>query len=165
VTVSVTKTVAVLAVVGTAAGENGNGGSAHVVPAGRIAVVLATGIYCLDDGLRVRTIIGLDGCCWGGGQNSRRECEGVKISTFGYGSVLEDDQEAGIVSPFDLEPSTDAFPLGECDLDVLCLELLGKASQGQNAGYGCRETRGGSRSHVFGKCKGGTMRGYRERVE
>ena len=33
---------------------------------------------------------------------------------------------------------------------VLCLELLGKASEGQDAGYRGRETRGGGGGHVFG---------------
>ena len=82
--VSVTKSVAVLAVVGTAAGENGDGGCAHVVATGGIAVVLATGIHCLDDALRIRTVIWLDGCRWAGGQDGRRKSEGVEIGTLCY---------------------------------------------------------------------------------
>lgn len=83
-TVSVARTVAVLAVVSTAAWEDGNGSGAHVVPARRVAVVLATGIYYLDDALGIRTIVWFDGCSRIGCQNGRRECEGVKIGTLGY---------------------------------------------------------------------------------
>lgn len=83
-TVSVTKTTAVLAVVSAAAGENGNGSGTHVVPTRRVAVVLAAGIYYLDDALGIRTIVWLDGCSWIGCQNGRRKCEGVKIGTLGY---------------------------------------------------------------------------------
>jgi len=129
VTVSVTQNAAVLTVVGTAAGENGNGSCAHVVPTRGVAVVLATGIYGLDDGLCIRTVIWFDGGRRTGCQNGRREGESVEIGTLGDRSVLEDDQEAGVVYPFDLETTTDAFPLGECDLYVLGLELLGEARQ------------------------------------
>jgi hypothetical protein len=103
----------------------------------------------LDDALCVRTVIWLDECGWICCQNGRRECEGVEIGTFRYGSILEDNQQAGIVSPFNLEPSADVFPLGKGSLDVPCFELLGKAGQGQNTSYRGRKTRGGSRRHVF----------------
>lgn len=46
--------------------------------------MLATGIYCLDDALRIRTIIWFDGRRRIGCQNSRRECEGMEIGTLGY---------------------------------------------------------------------------------
>lgn len=80
-TVSVTK--AVLAVVSAAAGENGDGCCANVVPTRWIAVVVATGIYSLNDRLGIRTIIWLDGRRWRGCKDGGRECEGVEIGTLG----------------------------------------------------------------------------------
>ena len=102
-TVTVTKTVAVLAAVGAAAGENGNGGSPHVVPTRGIAVVLATGIYGLDDVLCIRTVIWLDECGWSGCQNGRRECEGVEIGTFRY--IYDEDGCAQVWCVYDAVPT------------------------------------------------------------
>lgn len=46
------------------------------------------------------------------------------------GGVLKDDQQAGVVFPFNLESTADAFPLGKGGLNVLCLEFPGEAGQG-----------------------------------
>ena len=49
------------------------------------------------------------------------------------GSIIKDNQEASIVNPLDLEASANGFPLGERSLDIPGLELLGEASEGENA--------------------------------
>ena len=47
--------------------------------------------------------------------------------------VLEDNQEARIIDPLDLKPSTNAFPLYKGGLDVPRFQLLRKASERKNA--------------------------------
>ena len=49
------------------------------------------------------------------------------------GSIIKDNQEASIVNPLDLEAAVHAVPLGERSLDVPGLELLRKASEGEDA--------------------------------
>ena len=75
-----------------------------------------------------------------------------------HGSVLEDDQEAGVVLPLYLEPTADALPVGERSLYVLGLELLCEAGEGENASHRGRKTRGGSRGHDLTRAALGSER-------
>jgi hypothetical protein len=49
------------------------------------------------------------------------------------GSVVEDDEQTGVVLPLDLVASVDVLPLGKGRMDVLCLEFLWETSQRQDA--------------------------------
>jgi hypothetical protein len=94
-----------------------------------------TGVDGLDNVLRIRTVVGSDD---GGGfrsllrENGGREGKCMKISAFGDRGVLEDDQEAGIIDPLDLKPSTDALPLYKSSLDVPRLQLFREAGERKN---------------------------------
>jgi len=48
-------------------------------------------------------------------------------------SVLKDNQEARIIDPLDLKPSTDVFPLYKSGLDIPRLQLLREAGERKNA--------------------------------
>ena len=47
--------------------------------------------------------------------------------------VLEDDQEAGIIDPLDLKPSTDVFPLRKSGLNIPRLQLFREAGERKDA--------------------------------
>ena len=57
----------------------------------------------------------------------------VRSRALTYGGIIKDNQEASIVNPLDLEAAVHAVPLGERSLDVPGLELLRKASEGEDA--------------------------------
>ena len=49
------------------------------------------------------------------------------------GGVLEDDQEAGIIDPLDLESSINAFPFGKGGLNIPSFELFRESSERKDA--------------------------------
>ncbi len=55
--------------------------------------------------------------------------------------ILEDDEKASVILPFDFEASILILKLCEDALDVLRLEFLRESGQVKNAGDGGRETR------------------------
>lgn len=83
-----------------------------------------------DDGRGFRSLFG---------ENGWRKSKCMEIGAFGDSSVLEDDQEAGIVDPLDLKPSTDVFPLCESGLDIPRLQLFRESSKRKNACDASRE--------------------------
>jgi len=94
-----------------------------------------TGVDGLDHVLCVRAIVRSDdgrGFWSLFGEDGWRKSEGVEISTFSDRGVLEDDQEAGIIDPLDLKPSTDALPLYKSSLDVPRLQLFREAGERKN---------------------------------
>jgi hypothetical protein len=54
---------------------------------------------------------------------------------------LEDDEKTSVIPPLYLETSRNAFIFNKGSLNVLCFELLGKTSEGEDAGNTGRETR------------------------
>jgi len=96
----------------------------------------------LNHVLRVRTVVRSDDG-WGFwslcGENGGRKGKRMKISAFGDGGILKDDQEAGIIDPFDLKSSTDAFPLCKSGLDVPRLEFFWESGERKNACDASRE--------------------------
>jgi len=101
-----------------------------------------TRINCLNHILRVRAVIWSD-YGWGFGclfrKNGWRKGKCMEISAFGDSGVLEDDQEAGIIDPLDLKPSTNVFPLYKGGLNISRLQLLRKAGKRKNACDASRE--------------------------
>jgi len=86
--------------------------------------------------LRVRTVIRSDNRGgFGGllGENGRRKGKRMEISAFGDGGILKDNQEARIIDPLDLKPTTDAFPLHKSGLDIPRLQLFREAGERKNA--------------------------------
>lgn len=63
----------------------------------------------------------------------------MKISAFGDRRVLEDDQETGIIDPFDLKPSADGFPLCKRGLDIPCFQFFRESGERKNACDASRE--------------------------
>lgn len=59
--------------------------------------------------------------------------------------ILKHNVETCVILPLDAEPATGALPFCEGGLDVLCLELLREASQGEDARHGRGEPRDGGR--------------------
>lgn len=101
-----------------------------------------TGVDRLNHVLRVWTVIRPDDCrgLWGlFGENGWRKGKRMKISAFGNRSVLEDDQETGIIDPLDLKPSADVFPLNKSGLNIPRLQLLREAGERKNARNASRE--------------------------
>lgn len=99
-----------------------------------VGIVLAARVDVLDDGLGVGAVVwpyaGADPIrC---SENTRWECKGLEICPLSGGCILEDNQQTGIVKPFDLEATTDALPIREGALDVLRLELFGEATEIEN---------------------------------
>lgn len=117
-------------------------GVAYVVPTS-IPGVLSC-IDGLNDILRVRPIVWFhDGRLSGigGSEDSGRKCESVKVSAFSCSSVIEYNQETGVVNPLDLETSVDIVPIGEGSLDISRFELLREARQREDACNTRRELR------------------------
>jgi len=56
----------------------------------------------------------------------------MKVSAFGDGGVLENNQEARIVDPLDLKPSADVFPLRESRLDIPRLQFPRETGERKN---------------------------------
>jgi len=101
-----------------------------------------TRIDGLNNVLRVWTVIRSDnGRGLGGlfGENGRRKGKCMEISAFGDCGILEDNQEARIVDPLDLKPSTDVFPLCESGLDIPRLQLFRETGKRENACDASRE--------------------------
>jgi len=123
-----------------------------------------TGIDGLNDILRVRSVIRPDyGRCFGGlfGENGWRKSECVEISAFCDCSILEDNQEARIIDPLDLKPSTNVFPLYEGRLDISRLQLLREAGKRENTGDASREL--GERGCHDEKESGDELKGQKRR--
>jgi hypothetical protein len=70
-------------------------------------------------------------------------------------SVIEDDVQAGIVDPLDLQ----ALMLGECSLDVLRLKLFGEAREHEDTSdrSGERSRRGGHCAALCGLSRAGSF--------
>jgi len=85
----------------------------------------------------------------------------MKISAFCDCGVLKDNQEARIINPLDLKPSTNAFPLYESGLDIPCLQLLREAGERKNARDAGREL--GERGGHGGKGSKEELKGQGER--
>jgi len=101
-----------------------------------------TSVDGLNHVLRVRSVVRSDDSrrFWSlFGKNGGRKGKCMEISTFGDRGVLEDDQEAGIIDPLDLEPSPDAFPLCKSGLDIPRLELFWESGERKNACDASRE--------------------------
>ena len=72
-----------LTIVGTATGNDRDGGSADVVTTRGIAIVLATRVDSLDNKLRIGTVVGSDVSGATGREDGRRECKCMEVGTFG----------------------------------------------------------------------------------
>jgi hypothetical protein len=149
--------------------KNGNGVGAVVMGArGVVGIVLATGIDVLDDGLCIWPVIRLNyrRITVSRRQNTRRIGKRVQVRPLGCsrkttrqwqsteqklrpltdGSILEDDKQAGVILPLDLEAAIDALPIGKGGLDVLGLELLIEAGERKDSSDGGRQS-GQRRGH------------------
>jgi len=101
-----------------------------------------TGVDGLNHVLRVWTVIRSDyGRGFGGlfGENGRRKGKCVEISAFSDCGILEDNQEARIIDPLDLESSADVFPLYKRGLNIPRLQLLRETGERKNPGDASRE--------------------------
>jgi hypothetical protein len=92
-------------------------GAGIVGTRGVIRVVLSARVYVLDDVLGVGAVVRSYGSrSTGGGrcENGGRKCNCVQVGPLSYGSILENDQQAGIVLPLDLESAINSFPFCKC---------------------------------------------------